>query len=182
MKARFGDAVLVLSLASNIALAYVIHRDRTPLPPGPKVGEMVGTLTGFDDSGAKITIPSDSRGRPTVLYVFSQTCIWCERTIPALRALIPEHSAHFRFIAVDLSAPFAPTKPYLSANHLSFEVSFHPDPETRARISVASTPTTLVLDQSDRIEKVFSGALIGGSKETAEKFFVGGAPWGVKSP
>lgn len=33
MKARFGDAILVLSLASNIALAYVIHRDRTPPAP-----------------------------------------------------------------------------------------------------------------------------------------------------
>lgn len=33
MKPRFFDLVLVASLLSNIALAYVIHRDRTPPPP-----------------------------------------------------------------------------------------------------------------------------------------------------
>lgn len=147
MKARFGDVILVLSLASNIALAYVIHRDHTPqAPPGPKVGEIVGTLTGVDDSGAEITIPSDTHGRLTVLYVFSQSCVWCEHTTPALRTLISKDSEHFRFVGVDISTPFAPSKPYLLANNLAFEQSFHPDPETRARIGAEDTPTTLVVD------------------------------------
>lgn len=171
MKPRFGDAILVLSLASNIALAYVIHRDRTPqAPPGPKVGEMVGTLTGFDDSGAKITIPGDSRGRPTVLYVFSQSCVWCERTMPALRTLIPKDSSHFRFVAVDISAPFAPSRPYLSANNLAFEASFHPDPETRTHIGAEGTPTILVVDTTGRVEKVFNGALIGTTLRSATEY------------
>lgn len=134
---------------------------------------MVGTLTGFDDSGAKITIPNDSRGRPTVLYVFSQSCVWCRRSIPALRRVVTQGSERFRFVAVDLSAPFAPSKPYLSANNLTFEESFHPDPETRARIGAEGTPTTLVVGEDGRVEKVFDGALIGSNEEVADKFFTG---------
>lgn len=173
MKPRFFDFVLVASLLSNIALAYVIHRDRTPPPPpnGPKAGEMVGALTGFDDSGAKITIPSDSRGRPTVLYVFSQSCVWCKRSIPALQTLIPQNSAHFRFIAMDLTLPFAPSKTYLSANNLAFEESFHPDLETRTRVGAEGTPTSLVINAAGQVEKVFNGALIGPMLDSANAFF-----------
>lgn len=132
---------------------------------------MVGTLTGFDDSGARITIPSDPGGRPTVLYVFSQSCVWCERSIPALRTLIPRNARHLRFIAVDLSAPFAPSKPYLSDRNLTFDECFHPDPETRARIGVQGTPTTLVIDASGTVEKVFNGALIGTTLQSANEYF-----------
>lgn len=170
MKPRFIDLVLVASLLSNVAFAYVIHRDRTPtVRSGPKVGQMVGTLTGFDDSEAKIMIPSDAQGRPTVLYVFSQSCVWCERTIPALRSIIPQERARFRFIAVDISLPFSPTKPYLDANG-PFEQTIHPDAETRSRLGVAGTPDTIVIDPSGMTRRVFAGALIGSSRDDAQEF------------
>lgn len=89
---------------------------------------------------------------------------------PALHSLIPQERARVRFIAVDISLPFSPTKPYLDANGLTFEQTIHPDAETRSRLGVAGTPDTIVIDPSGMIRRVFAGALIGSSRDDAQEF------------
>jgi thiol-disulfide isomerase/thioredoxin len=173
MKVKFLFVVLLLSLGTNLVFAYLIRQAKTSDGSvGPRVGQLVATLTGTDDSGKPASIPEkDPAERSMVLYVFSKTCAWCEKTNPVLRELLAAKRESFRFVAADLSPAFSASGPYLVQNNLTFESTIHPDPQTRHRLGLRGTPDTLVIDPKGRIVKVFHGAYIGSTLQSVNEFF-----------
>lgn len=174
MRLRLIEVLLFLSLTGNLMFAYLIHQERSrgkDTTSHLDVGTAVGSITGSDDSGRSIAISEDPKGRPTVLYAFSPTCVWCEKTNPALRVLIQKEKERFRFVAADLSLPVSPAEPYIRLNALEFESVIHPNAQTRQQLGLNGTPDTLVIDTKGKIIRAFHGAYVDSILQSVNEFF-----------
>ena len=66
------------------------------------IGSKVPPLLVKDLSGVSTTITYDSVGKPTLLYVFRPSCVWCRRNANALLGLAKHVSGRYRLIRISL--------------------------------------------------------------------------------
>jgi hypothetical protein len=91
---------LAISLCANVALGVAVSRmlpavataqnqTSKQAPNGPAVGTPVSDvkLQAMDGSASQLTLTAADR--PTVVYVFSPSCHWCERNLANFRAWSP---------------------------------------------------------------------------------------------
>jgi len=125
-------------------------------------------ITAKDPSGAsaKIEFPGPV---PTIVYVFSPQCGWCERNWPSFRALAERVRGPYRVVALSLTS--RGLAEHIEGLDLSFPVYFNPAPESQAAYRMGTTPQTLVVSASGRVERVWVGAYAGSVKEDVERFF-----------
>lgn len=91
---------------------------------------------------------------PTVVYVFSSTCAWCEKNLAAARALIGGVSHRYRVVGI--SPTRAGLKEYLKSARLTLPVYV-----SRASIDsvdMAMTPETFVVSPDGTVTNVWLGA------------------------
>lgn len=97
--------LLLISTSANLVLAIQLNRANrkiafitsTAYVTGPSSVTELEAVT-LDGEETRISFSSDSR--PTVLYVFSPTCVWCEKNLENIRVLTTQKSEDFRFIGV----------------------------------------------------------------------------------
>lgn len=127
-----------------------------------KVKDMIGRSTAIDYS-------ADSR--PTVLYVFSPTCHWCEHNLASIRALTASSAReHFRFIGISLTD--IGLQPYVRTSSLGMSQYYAtPSPDSVSEYKLWSTPTTLVISPKGKLLKSWLGAYVGTNKTEIESYF-----------
>ncbi len=136
--------------------AYIIElQQSSELKPGATVSE----LHGVDTKGSEVEIGYGHDARKTVILVFSPDCDYCTQNMPAWKKILSDidHNS-FRVVAVSLVAKGA--KEYAAEHNLTsipvIEKMYTTGADT---YKMGTTPETILIDSSGRVERVWKGAL-----------------------
>jgi len=181
---KIVDVGLLVGVAAmTCAMVYIglqLHQARTPPAPRPALvaGTALPSIEAQEVGGAPAHLKFEDDPRPTVIYVFSPTCIWCKRNLDNLKSLVG--ADHGRFHWVGLSTLNAGVSDYLKSNRLGFdEVLVSPSAATLAAYHIGATPETFVVGTDHRLLADWRGAYASDSIRTeVQKFFnVTLPPW-----
>ena len=167
--------IVALSLASNLYLAYTISNLATN--PTPKfsarvplsVGVSAPDITAKNLAGADEKISFKEGDKPSIIYVFSPSCVWCNRNQENLKTIIASKRATHRIIGVSLASEGV--KEYVAKHNFDFPVYVNPTPDTVKAYNLGGTPQTIVISSSGKVEQNWEGAFVGEIKSNVEKYF-----------
>jgi hypothetical protein len=131
------------------------------------VGRRVKAPVLMDEQGRDIRIEYGKR--PTVLFIVSNGCEWCERNAHSVAALAARLESKFRFIGVSLGPSGIPTFtklvrfPVYAARNLK--------DEQWQEYALGITPSLMVVSPDSRILQVWNGAIRNINKASIEKYF-----------
>ena len=132
-----------------------------------QVGTALPALIGEALGDGQVPIPG-AGSRPTVLYVFTPTCGWCERNLDNIRSLHAAVGTRFNFVGVSLVREGL--KEYVQRTNLRMPVIVADD-AMRKVYKFGSTPTTIVVSSDARVEQVWLGAFQGNHVASVERYF-----------
>jgi hypothetical protein len=170
----FVLVVLGVSLSFNLYFVLGSRLFTQATPPDFVTGANVPILRGEDLKGAQVEINWGSDARPTIVYIFSPSCVWCTRNIPNIRALDQSQSGAYRLIGISLSRDGL--NKYVTDNSLQFPVYTNVrDPNGRP-FAAKSTPETITVSPAGKITDVWRGAYDSRLQKRIE------SKWGVHLP
>lgn len=152
-------ALLAASLALNVFLALPYHRSRAASSPDMAVGQKVPILKVREIGGANAIIDWASDARPTFVYIFSPSCVWCNRNLQNIKALSETRGAAYRFIGLSISD--SGLKKYVEENELKFPVFTSPADVRGREVKLHATPQTIVISPDGRVQEAWLGAYTG---------------------
>jgi peroxiredoxin len=172
--------LLTTSVALNGILSWQVWQLKNNLPaPAPvnrlraenklPIGASVPALEAVDLNKEPVTLEFNGSGVPSVLYVFSPKCRWCDLNLENVKALSRMTDGKYRFIGLSLLDDKLPE--YKSQHNIEFPVYAGLSRETRVAYGLGNTPQTIVVSPDGRVLKNWPGAY---SKEVAqqvEEFF-----------
>lgn len=179
-EARHGAHVYLLvllsaSLGLNVFLALRLRstpaygeggRGLALLKEGASVSPFVGT----DVHGLKRHVAFSDVDKPTVIYVFSLECIWCERNLANVRGLASSAASSHRFIGLSLRNHEL-SRLAAEARNLGFPVLSEVSPEVVRSMGLGGTPQTIVVSPDGRIIKNWEGAYGSSLQREVEEYF-----------
>lgn len=159
-------ALLCVSLGINVFAVWAVVKARNATTiPSIDTGVVVGTnlkpIVGMSPEGQPVTVSFERTDRPLVLYVFSSQCVWCDRNVESIRALGRSAGTRYRFVGLSLPAAESRRIPSLG----------FPVVEPREPVPFRSTPQTLVVGASGRVQRSWMGAYTGTTKLQLEQYF-----------
>jgi len=164
---------LFLLLLLVVSLSFNLYQHFSPVTSG--VGSTsaiplttIKSLPLVDLDGKNTSFPLQNTSRPTLLYVFSPTCHWCERNIVPMRVLFQDESTHFSLVGLSLSN--VGLSAYTRSVSLPFTSYFAPQ-ETATKFGLSFTPETILVDEKGKIVKLWIGAYSGKTKSDIEQYF-----------
>jgi len=174
---KIVDVGLLVGVAAmTCAMVYIglqLHQARTPPAPRPALaaGATVPSMEAQEIGGTSALVKFEDDPRPTVIYVFSPTCVWCKRNLDNLKALVSADHGRFRWVG--LSTLNAGVNDYLKSNHLGFdEVLVNPSAATMAAYHIGATPETFVVGADHRLLADWRGAFASDPiRSEVQKFF-----------
>jgi peroxiredoxin len=169
--------LLAASVTANVFLGRQVVMQHQRLAaidarPGIEIGQNVPALRLTSTRGETVTVDFGSVEVPTVLYILSQTCRWCDRNLASIQTLATNAGSRFRFVGVDVSRK-EPKElaEYLRAKPLPFDVLAGLSDHQASQLRLRSTPTTIVVTPDGRVFKVWEGAYGGAAKRALEEYF-----------
>jgi len=169
--AAYGTlAALALSLGVNVYLGLVIVRPKGgPSAHSMSVGAAFPALTLHDLSGKEVRVvwPS-SDNKPTVIYIFSPTCIWCQRNLENFKAMGDPARSEYRFLPISLTS--SGLSRYVQKYGLVFPVFAEPVAAQGGAFAYSGTPETLVISPNGTVKRVWRGAFTGSVKSEVESY------------
>jgi hypothetical protein len=129
----------------------------------------VQPITATSTAGKEEVITYSDSQAPTVFYVFSTSCGWCERNTKNINAITAARKNSFRFIGLALSDQGLPA--YLDSHHLDFPVYRNVVPQSVEMLGLASTPQTIVVGRDGKVLKNWVGAFNARLQPEIEQFF-----------
>lgn len=170
----FLMVLLLASLALNIFLGVKTQRLGYRLEEQKSfgkipVGAAVAPLHVFNVTDQQETINFGDSGKPTVVYVFSPSCVWCERNTESLKTLVGLKSDSFRFLAVSLMD--TSLAKYSERHRLGIPVYKNLSLDNIRDLRLKSTPQTLVISPEGRVLQNWIGAYLGETRKEVETFF-----------
>ncbi len=142
---------------------------RVGRPDDLKPGTAVPALEGTDLNGNAVIISYGVDRRKTVLLSFSPQCDFCEKNMPNWEAIIKGVDKNtFRVVGISLIA--AGTKEYISRHNFA-DTLLMTDirVENRKAYKFHSTPQTVLIDASGKVEKVWTGLIRGEMRKEIEQ-------------
>jgi peroxiredoxin len=172
---------LAVSLGANVWLMRRVNdlaetTVPTPLQAGAGVPAFSATELG---QGRTDTVRYDGVDRPTVLYVFSPSCVWCERNLPNVKALVQQRGKAYRFVGLSLSAEGLAE--HARAQGLPFPIYSNLSAETIRQYGLGVTPQTIVVSPEGRVLQTWRGAYGGPTLKAVERYFEATLP-GLEAP
>jgi hypothetical protein len=167
--ALFVLSLLALSLGTNVYLA-LRHRYVYAGEASERVGTRLPAfaVAALDGRSALIDWASDSR--PTVLYVFKPSCVWCARNLSNIKALSEQRGRDYRFIGLSLSDEGL--RKYVEDNGMGFPVYTRSHEPSGARNVVwRATPETIVVGRDGLVRDDWVGAYTERSQVEIESRF-----------
>jgi hypothetical protein len=166
--------LLIASLALNVYLGWNLKRlksasaepqDSVQLLPGMTVQP----ITAMSLSGKQETIGYADYDKPTVFYIFSPACSWCERNTQNINTIADLKGESFRFIGLSLGDDNLPG--YVESHHLGFPIYKGLTPESIQILRLAGTPQTIVVSPDGLVLKNWIGAFGPHVQPEVEEFF-----------
>jgi hypothetical protein len=163
--------LLIASLSLNVYLGWRVKRGNvvaTNVPQKVSPGTRVEPITALNLDGMAQTILYQDTDKPTVLYVLSPDCIWCERNRDNIAKLC-EQSDRFRFIGISLTDKGL--KEYVAKEHFKFPVYTRVAAESMTSLGLGTTPQTIVISPEGRVLKNWTGAYTDRTRSEVEEYF-----------
>lgn len=170
--ARLVDPVVLVLLVFSLGLNVFLALRLNSLGATPRehdrlaIGTVVPSIRAADASGALATIRLDAADRPTVVFIYSPTCQWCEKTWPVFAGIARARQNTHRFLALSV----AERGQFLDA-HREVRLLLNPSRETVEQLKLGTVPTTIVFDRRGRVEQVWVGAYAGGTRTSISRYF-----------
>ena len=158
-------ALLLMSACLNLFQLRQLRAIRTD--DGLQSGSAVPPITASTLDGRRTVIPVSGE-LPTMLYVFSPRCGWCDRNRAHIIRLETLLRGRYRFVGISLSG--SGLSEYLAAMPLPFPVYQNPSVEVLKAYQMGSTPQTIFLTNDGKVERAWNGAFVAGLKEELEAF------------
>lgn len=164
--------VLILSGVSNVGLVLKVRqlrsvlamiKDENRLKPGQKAVSFVANSL----NGEATEINFGDEPRPTVLYVFSPGCTWCDRNLSNVRAMVGQAGAKVRFIGVSLSK--GTPVDYVRRHSFPMPVYFSVTDAVRAYYRLGGTPQTILISVRGTVQQSWTGAYVGETLQEIER-------------
>jgi hypothetical protein len=170
MRSRFFDTLFLTALVASMGLNVVqlrqvrSLRDAASLQVGARMPAIEATL--LDGVRDRIEVEG---ALPTLLYVFSPSCVWCDRNRAGVNALAAALGGRYRVVGLSLTD--RGLRDHLGRNPLHFEVYVNPSAEAVSVYRMDRTPQTILLSSSGRVERVWQGAFVGRQRLEIEEHF-----------
>jgi hypothetical protein len=170
----FLMVLLMASLSLNVFLGVKAQRlgnrlNQQGTPEKIQAGAVVTQLRVLNAADQPETINFAEAGKPTVVYIFSPSCVWCERNIESLKTLASLKSNSYRFLAVSLME--TNLEKYSKRYQLDIPVYKNMSPDNVRDLRLKSTPQTLVISAEGKVLQNWIGAYLEGTKKEVETFF-----------
>jgi len=163
--------LLVGSLTLNLYLGWNNQRSQRTVSAARPVrltpGTKLNPVTVTDIAGVQQTISYAEK--PTVFYVLSPKCEWCERNTQNILTLANLKSADFRFVGVSLDDDNL--NQYVEDHHFNFPVYKNPSAESVRELGLKPTPQTIVVSREGLVLKNWIGVFGGRSQGDVETYF-----------
>ncbi len=155
---RLADPFLLALLGVSLAGNVYLYRNRWERPPDAvrslHAGDTVPALSALTPDGKTLTLTYDRH--PAVLYVFSPSCVWCERNLDNAEAVRTGTGDKFEFVAIAFDDKGLGD--YIQKRHLPWTIATGLSPEVRAAYGISATPETIVVDVGGRVHSAWIGA------------------------
>lgn len=179
LKVFLVTGLLVFSTLLNVFQARKIGRLESAIAAVKAEGRLaegaiVPSIDATDLDGKNVMLSYAPGQQPTVLYVFSPQCKWCERNLASVKVLAKGASGGFRFATITLSEDHL--REYITNKDFRFPIYMRLSAETLQAYKLGGTPQTLVISGEGRVQKNWMGAYTGANKTDIEAFF------GIKLP
>lgn len=170
-------ALLVCSVVLNVLLALKVREvlelsrllrlklDSPVLVPG----SIAPAFSAKEINDKKIFLNYADSEHPTVIYLFSPNCHWCDQNLENIRALANTTHDRFRFVGISLTD--GDLQNYLTQNQMPFHVYHSPPDEVKVVYGLNSTPSTIVISPGGKILQYWRGAYSEELKLEIEEFF-----------
>lgn len=137
---------------------------------GPSSYVLVPKLPVRDLENHDVDLVVGSDDKPTVIYVFSPSCVWCERNASAVRSLAAQAPGRYTLVGLSLSSEGL--SEFISKHRMDFPVYKDlADPLVKL-YAIGMTPEVLVLRPDGRLVARWRGAFFrGDTKALIERFF-----------
>jgi hypothetical protein len=164
--ANVGQYVLRLRTQPAVS-PYTVNRYEKNLLPQP--GTTLASLHLLSADGSKAELQFGSNELPTVVYVMSPTCKWCERNLQMIDALVTQ--VHGRYRVIGISNTTKGLQDYIHKISPPFPI-YYPDPNyTNAAITTDITPRTLLFSPSGSFIQGWNRAYLNQTKSDIAMFF-----------
>lgn len=178
-------ALLAVSTLINVLMiqrVYTLGQTITQLKNGNRlaIGATVSALEAQSLDGSLVSLRFSEKATPTVIYVFTPQCGWCQRNINNLKALKAAASPRFNFIAVSLTE--AGLEEYVRQQAFDFPVLSKLSDSTKRAFHLGSTPQTLVIGNDNRVLKNWTGVYTGAQQKEVEDYFNVSLPGLIEAP
>lgn len=162
--------LLLASLSLNVYLGWKVKQGNAVpnLPPKVALGTRVDPIAVSSLDGVMQTISYQDTDKPTVLYILSPDCIWCDRNRENI-AKLGELGDRFRFIGLSLKE--SGLKEYVEKQHIKFPVYTRVAAEAITSLGLGTTPQTIVISPDGRVLKNWTGAYSERTRGEVEEFF-----------
>ena len=166
--------MLVASVALNVMLAVKVRQltsaqNDVRAEHELKVGSVVPAIVAKRLDGGSESITYVGTDRPTVLYIFTPQCGWCERNLANLKALVDQKGEEYRFIGISLSR--SGLEEYVANHRLGLPVYTDIPREAGESYRMGSTPQTIVVSPQGQVIQNWVGAYVGDDKSQIEAYF-----------
>lgn len=178
VRAKRTDGFLLLlllaSLSLNVHLGWKVRQARTTSSIQENTfklsaGMKVNPFTAVGTDGKQRIISYEGTDKPTVFYVISPACVWCERNKENIDKVNELRGNEFRFIGLSLTE--AGLKEYVEKHHLNFPVYTRLTSETIHSLGLGGTPQTIVISPEGRVLKNWAGAYGEQLQPEVEEYF-----------
>jgi peroxiredoxin len=167
-----GAVSLILALVVVLAVAFLLYRDRQPVPDAGKAELGTAAGTGAEPSGSRNAPPfslpdtngniyssAQFAGKPAVINFFATWCPPCREEIPGFVEVYNKHKEKgFELVGISLDTDTRESLPgFLMSNKVGYRILFGDLATTRAYGGVFSLPTTFFVGKDGEIKNVHVG-------------------------
>lgn len=169
-----GTVLLCVSAAVNMVAIWRVRALRaSSVASGIDIdlqpGRTLAPLVASDLEGRRVTLRYNSVSVPTVLYVFTPQCGWCERNLSNLRTVIARRGERYRIVGLSLADHGLDD--FVASSRLGIPIYKDPTPETSTAYDLGGTPVTLIVAPTGRILAHWRGAWVGPVSSAAQSLF-----------
>jgi peroxiredoxin len=166
--------LLVCSVALNLLFIKQVDRYRKTIALIKQErqlleGELVPPIYAKKLDGQNEVLDYSEGSFPTILYVFSPNCGWCDRNLDNISSLAKKINSNHRIIGLSLSNNRL--KEYLASNQFTFPVYTDISADTLRSYKLGGTPQTLVISSKGNVIKCWTGAYVGSLQNEIERYF-----------
>ena len=177
VKSNRGLVCLFVALGGSLTLNVLMGRElqRQTVAgesrmAGIREGTSLPSIEALDLDGRAVSVVFASE-KPTVLYVLSPTCVWCQRNEKNIIELARKSATRYRFIGLSTGGDLKELNEYLKRSPLPFDVFFVESAQAATELELGVTPQTAVIDRNGKVEHSWQGAYDGPTAQEIEAMF-----------